>query len=84
MKLSEYMDTQHTRNPFWIWAHIDDGGPRWFLAELGSEWDPDDGASYPTVKFLQQDFEDSAEGYEEREVIELVPPPAPQRKGGGQ
>ena len=78
MNLSEYMNTQHTRNPFWIWAHIDDDGPRWFLAVLGSDRDED--GDYPTVWFVQQDFEDSAEAYEDREVVELVPPAAPQRK----
>jgi len=76
VKLSEYIDTQHSRNPFWIWAHIDDGGPRWFLAALSRM---DDGE--PGVRFVLDDFEDWAENYADREVVELVPPAAPQRKG---
>ena len=82
MKLSEYMDTQHSKNPFWIWAHIDDGGPRWFLGRLCKVFGEDD----PHVQFIwgngeDDHFEDFAANYEEREVVELVPPPAPQKGG---
>lgn len=83
MKLADYMDTQHSRNPFWIWAHIHDSGPQWYLARLCRVFGEDD----LHIQFVYGDhedghFEDYAENYEEREVVELVPPPAPEQTGG--